>query len=763
MEDIIAELRKNPTNLELEIRFAVSYDSYSQILSKMNTDFVELKTLNIITNNTTKNLSIIREFKFENNAKTETFTSKKRLYKTPEINIPNNLSYFVALSRETPCNEALTNNALYRLKNRRRYFVIIDDIKWAIDFTTTRKYSTFELDKLKTERAEFHSKSITELSGTNNSYELEAELIDISKKIEVSHIQKCIDYILTLNNDRYVRDVAINSELVKVAKYFGDKRNATSLKALLPQAKALTAAIYRDLGKDLYLTEKTDGIRTLAIIREKKLIIINDLSCEKTNIVRESSIINDTIVECELLDNVLYAYDIIALDGEDLTQKIFSERMNYIPQACQLIGEFTKIVPKVYYNGDIKTAVEEIMKTNNKTDGIILLKGKDNYKNTINYKWKPIDQNSIDFLAKRVSAGVYYLFVGIRRDLFNSMKLTHVPEYSSIFDERVITADYFPTHFIAPNAFNAHIFKCDTDIDGKIVELRCKSGCGDSCGDVQWELMRIRDDRMPGYCGNDFKVAREIWFNYIDPFPLERLWKAPSVYFQTVKSDMYKAEVTAISIAKSNALEHLNGVVLDLAAGKGQDIYRYKNAQTLICVDTDRSALVELITRNDNKSTGLNIHTLLANLNDPYKTNVEKINKLGYNEVDHVVCNLAIHYFLESAATAQNFVNLCRHFNPKSYTFTFMNGEEIHNTFIQKNIKFGQSIDEFENGVLKHSIKRLYESDDFACYGQKIGIILPFSNGEYYEEYLVNIKYLEELFERKFSYTKIIGYYWVLI
>ena len=39
-----------------------------------------------------------------------------------------------------------------------------------------------------------------------------------------------------------------------------------------------------------------------------------------------------------------------------------------------------------------------------------------------------------------------------------------------------------------------------------------------------------------------------------------------------------------------------------------------------------------------------------------------------------------------------------------------------------------------------HKIVKKYHLNELTDFGQKIGVLLPFSNGQYYEEYLVNTK-----------------------
>ena len=49
-----------------------------------------------------------------------------------------------------------------------------------------------------------------------------------------------------------------------------------------------------------------------------------------------------------------------------------------------------------------------------------------------------------------------------------------------------------------------------------------------------------------------------------------------------------------------------------------------------------------------------------------------------------------------------------------------------------------------------YSIKKKYSGSDFTGINQKIDVLLPFSNGEYYTEYLINTELLvDELAKKK--------------
>ena len=79
---------------------------------------------------------------------------------------------------------------------------------------------------------------------------------------------------------------------------------------------------------------------------------------------------------------------------------------------------------------------------------------------------------------------------------------------------------------------------------------------------------------------------------------------------------------------------------------------------------------------------------------------------------------------------------------------TILLGEAVHAAFAADGIAMGGSWDIYEPAApgapptRKYSLKRLYSADALEPVGQRIGVLLPFSDGRYYEEFLVNTKAL---------------------
>jgi hypothetical protein len=79
------------------------------------------------------------------------------------------------------------------------------------------------------------------------------------------------------------------------------------------------------------------------------------------------------------------------------------------------------------------------------------------------------------------------------------------------------------------------------------------------------------------------------------------------------------------------------------------------------------------------------------------------------------------------------------------FIFTSFNGKEIFN--LLKDLKINESWSIVEDNEIKYKIQKRYDTTKFEKCGQKIGVLLPFSKNELYEEELVNLDYLNSIFQ----------------
>lgn len=828
IDDIVAQYRRESrartdgANVELELRFTqIDFDIFRTIFGKLcKLVKGELsQTVNSIMQFNTKSSSLdtkynkIREISFNGTEKISEQIRRKKTLAPPAI-IVAELKYKVALALESPEQAFISDeSAVVRIKNRVRFPVKIDKLDWSVDMTIARYWSAMgdKSTNLKDIIAEMFGHEMTAetmlevlgmedpLARKNYVFEIEAEFLgppDQYDALKVSDITAIAKYVSDLVDKQSIESNSLQVEIYKIAQYFirspGYLANFESrfgLKKLLPPAVSITKSEYRNIfpPKNYFVTDKADGVRAVAAVYGAKAMIL--LANNKIDFATKSqqATLLETIVDGEYVEKTkkFYAFDVIAINGRNVTRDAFEIRIVQLAAAVQiLVGAGIPATAKTYYPvietapKDLKTIFSSAMKHKEyEVDGVILVEPGKPYESTITYKWKPAHHNTIDFLIKLAPAGhtfpakkgktLYYLFVGINGGMYFRMGLTLCADYKKIFPNT--QENYFPVQFTLGDVPLAYLYYSDApDLDGKIGELRCPGKCDAAGGfesTIGWELVRIRDDRSSelktgAYFGNDYRIAESIWINYIDPFPIEQLWDGPgSVYFMRDKPEMYRAQTHFINSAKGACMEDMiKGVdiVVDIGVGKGQDLKRYLGLgiKHLVAIDSDRSALSELIRRRYQSikqyEKSMSLHALVANVNDPHKKLIERLKMVGVHPADALVCNLAVHYFMYSAESMHNFVALAKAaLKPGAKVLlTIIDGAAVFE--LLKDIKSAHSWDAFDKSgtIKKFSIQKMYTSKKFESNGQKIGVLLPFSEGQYYEEYLVNVGALTKEFER---------------
>jgi SAM-dependent methyltransferase len=431
------------------------------------------------------------------------------------------------------------------------------------------------------------------------------------------------------------------------------------------------------------------------------------------------------------------------------------------------------------------------------TDGIIITAPKAPYSKTQNYKWKPYDMNTIDFLAvkcpktllgtqpymSRRAEGLelYLLFVGIDHQMREKLGLGLVAGYRGMFPGAL--GQYYPVQFSPSTNPIAYLYyhKATENIDRAIVELSRNPE------NTEWVFHQTRTDRTleRNYFGNNYRVAELTYSNFVDKFEFENLWSAPTNYFIKTASDRYTAankfKRFVISILLKQNLSAARWVI-DAAAGRGADLHRYHEigVENALFIDRDKTAITELINRkftffsakkrhlrgwlgsNDanmevvtktshadieydkllhKDTTNMTVHTMVADLQTAADVLIARTDIFGINpgQVNGVVCNFALHYLCETADMLQNFIQFVARLLAVDgvFIFTVMNGERVFNEL--KSLRMGQTWQVVEDGTIKYAVKKLYDGKGLAKTGQKIAVKLPFSD-EMYEEPLCNIE-----------------------
>lgn len=701
------------------------------------------------------------------------------------------------------------NYYLIRFKNRFTFGIQY----WNIDFTFVKSSTSKSPNVIKSIKDKLFRGVTADNIFTDNIWiweyadtvEIEFEYKNANKlgKLQMDEIVSVMGGSNDINNQ-------YNTEFMKHLNHLmGNQKYKFTLKSVLPSAieinkKQYFESVLADIG-NFYITYKIDGVRSILIITSDNI----NLYQSEFRVLSLNKLDDTAILEGEYHEDTFYAYDILEYNGENLTKLDFTQRYGKLKRFEGVwdklkIKEFTRLTVENY-----KTEIKKLVEYNKKwnldsegyhIDGIIFTSANDSYQMTKFYKWKPHTDITIDFLARRCpkllqglfpyitkpGKHLYILFNGISNNNFKKLNMKKIKHYEALFPN--YKGGYFPIQFSPSDNSIAYLFwhDCNDDIDGKIVELKWvsdtnnvqpksvniqpKVGCCENNGD--WKLIKTRDDRLVDmknrtYYGNDYRVAELIWRNYINPLTVDDLCMniedlSKEFYFQTSDSQEYKAIRKFNNMVKSEILNRFSNyndknTVIDLGCGKGQDLIKYVLISTIkncIMIDNNENNLSEVVERkysfmNNTAITGsLNVSVQCLDLLHGWEINYEKLKmKLSFvqkNDIKLVICNFAIHYFTKSTSSIDNFIEFVDQFMPSGsrFIFTCLDGKMIYDMLSNNQIK-----GEWGNGK-KYLIRANYNNKIFKG-GEEIELLLPFSNGTMYKEYLVNLDLLERRLKRK--------------
>ena len=829
-KDAYSAAGKNDS-IELEIRFKdITKDIFVNLYESMkNSDEFSSPTLDCTMNTISENVfessssnnydtsQYIRKLTFVKGVVSNNeYLSKKKLSKPVHVN--DYIRYSVGLAKETKISEfASAPNSLVRFKSRVSFeYKASTPARWRFDLTAIRHGALSSLGPiLKRIKNAMFPPSMTAENFINeinfdevNGFELEIEFIGPidSLSVEELNVAKTIFVIL---NPEYVKELAYKEEIYNVAKHIIDNEKLLALfknkygqRQLSNQVISISKNTYY---KDIYpptgyfLTDKTDGQRAILSIHGNKCRIL--LSTHMLEYTSDSGDTDDiTNNTDDITNNNVYIFDAEMLpDGKtfwvfdamfyekNIAAEPFIQRLKYIEKAPNVMLPFkldAKVKTFIRLEPPFEDKFKEIYlkKHEYETDGLIITEPDKDYFETRNYKWKPYDLNTIDFLAIKCPAKLkgikpyiaepnkelYLLFVGISHTMRTSLGIGLLTAYKSIFPDA--DANYYPIQFSPSANPLAYIFSYDGDIHGKIVELKRNTS------NTNWEFLRIREDRKidKHYYGNDYKTAELTYMNFIDPFNFDALWKDPSSYFTKTADTIYTApnkyKRYVISDIFKNNLSGLKRVI-DLASGRGADLHRYQEigVGNVLFIDADATAISELIRRKFsyfkkkigglennlqynriqsidlekiiNKDTkSLTIYTLVADLKQPNDHLLAAVSRYGFmpDTTDAIVCNFAFHYFCDSVDNMREVLTfVSKSLKPGGkFIFTVMNGQKIFD--LLKDIEQGKKWVDYEEHVQKYGFIKKYNSIKLSASGQLISVLLPFTD-EWVDEPLCNI------------------------
>jgi SAM-dependent methyltransferase len=815
LQTLIADFKDKSADstVELEIRLkSVTRDIFEALITALPTALPATlpnasarvqKTVNIIAHNVlgAKDESAsIWQIDYDSGTPVSTYMRKSRIR---SVFVSGYLNYNIGIAYESTIEKFPTpTDALVRFKLR---YTVDLDAKWRIDVTAVRSgtLQSFQ-NELKMIKKELFPDDISPenfLKRLNHEfvsqYEVEIEYIGHPDAIEIEDF-KVLERVFALINSEYTAELQYQEEIYNIAREISptpEKFRSVNarFKQLSNQVVSLSVSSYSEIYPPVsyYITEKADGKRVIASIRGMTMYVVSSDALLAYSIGDFSSDFK-VIADCELVGDTLYVFDVMYL-GENISQKPFRERIEYINRAVEVMRKYKPDVTAKNYvqcSENLQHSFESVLQRESpfQTDGIIITSPNDAYYATSNYKWKPYAQNTIDFLAmkcpdkllgtlpyaQRAGSTLYLLFVGIDKSMQDKLGLGLISHYRSIFPHS--SSDYYPIQFSPSCNPLAYLYWTQLDIHGKIVEL------GRDDANREWVFHRTREDRNleKNYYGNDYRIAELTYMNYIDRFDPALLWTPPTSYFTKTADGIYTAPNRYKRFVISVLLkDHLSKAkyCIDLAAGRGADLHRYKEigVSNALFIDVDKTAIAELIRRKFNifnkrrntkwiggsvcsavhpritsrsggneklfvkDSPNMTVNTLVADLKLPYTTLIEMTSPFGIDAstVDGIVCNFAIHYFCDTLNNIRNLLQFVGKMlrDGGIFIFTVFDGARIYKNL--SGLAKGETWQLYENDVLKYAIRKEY-SGAFAKTGQTIMVKLPFAD-EMYSEPLCNL------------------------
>lgn len=550
-------------------------------------------------------------------------------------------------------------------------------IEKAINLTNEEKRQFVSTITRKRTRCSYHTYTGTTVdltiveSGNSKTYEVEIEF-DFEVLFK-GHFGKLTDeiidpiakFILKIINEYNTMLYGDYNKLdsVKILEHLSEKfklkrsGNETSITPFWNKPKNVTLDTLL-FNKDLVSTVKLDGERKFLIIFSDDRYVKFYLMTPSTHIDLDLSVpifskeyngppnLDFQLLDVELFENRIYAFDIIINNNVDVRNKFFKERLQILQKLVTYVNKLGPVDTSLFvktYDMDsnlytsINKSLDETYSRKETFDGIIL-QSTGAYMSE-NYKWKPASLTTIDFYISEermqnvhsdgLSLRTYKLFVqgkdGLQPFLINGSQ----------------AKSYIPDEYV----------------NGLIGEFIW------SPSDKMFKLYRLREDKDTP---NFITVADSIFKDILRPISEDTMrGKGTEIlrrYHNMIKKRMLE------TLDKNIKSEQKN--IIDIGSGRGGDLKKWNDIgyDTVYCIEPNPINANELFSRAGDMllRTNVKLYPTLPGIEDT-KTIEKFVRPLNVKDkIDSVVAFFSLTYMMTTKEKYNSFINTLKYLASKN-------------------------------------------------------------------------------------------------
>jgi len=543
-----------------EVRLSISYADSTRVLITGNKNIQK-----ILSTNSFKEVPLLVE-------KKKRYSDSKSVIDIPDANIRFSLSSEIEIKKDWQGDPSDPKGHV-RLVNRKSFKT--SDGLFRIDFSMVKS------------RGANSKQQIKDLLNNNHIYELEIEFIKKSEVMNSAVVKEYIHILSVLSKAYYQTDFLLKeSDIQRYKEEFSKTKNVFYDVVTLTK-RHLVLKNPNNISKGYTVTNKADGERcALFVTKDRRLIrITKNLKIVWTGLVAKDDKHHEDFIDGEFIPdkNLFCIFDAYRFEkrdtkplplfvtDEDVITNPLNSRLGCARLFVERIksdfvtppGETMRIETKLFLAGDgqsMEDSIKTILSMNfeYETDGLIFTPratsvAPSEYRKgrtwLTAYKWKPANQNSIDFFLKINNdtfdpltqsdgkLGGLYVSRTIGDDIIyprETMNGEYIPpKLPTDLQKLTHTNTRVPSPFQPSSPYNPDAYKIfipinekkmPIDKQGNRVEDSTIVECSFDTDTNRWVIMRTRYDKTYQFrvlkepqFGNDISVANSIWASINDP------------------------------------------------------------------------------------------------------------------------------------------------------------------------------------------------------------------------------------------------------